>query len=262
MIAVIIIGVFGRYFAPYSPTEFVGAPFTPPSSGHIFGTDTLGRDTLTRVLWGGRDILWMSVAAALLGTGLGALLGLIAGYVPRLDNLLMRPLEVIQGFPILVLVLVFISMLGPKQWLIVLLVAIAWIPGVARVARGMTMDIATREYVTGAEIIGIPRLRILRLEVLPNVFTPLMVELGLRLTWSIAAIAAISFLGAGPQPPSTDWGLMINENRNGLGVNPWPVIVPSVLVALFAIGSNFVTEGVARTVARVDRVGSEGKGKS
>ncbi len=111
------------------------------------------------------------------------------------------------------------------------LVALSWVPQVARVARGVTAEVAHREYVQAAEAIGLPRRRILFREVLPNVATPLMVEYGLRLTWSIAVIAAVSFLGFGIQPPNADWGLMINENRVGITVQPWAVVGPALCIA-------------------------------
>ena len=126
----------------------------------------------------------------------------------------MRGMDIILAFPQIVLVLLFVSMLGPNLALIVVLVALSWVPQVARVARGVTADVVHREYVESAEVIGLSRRRILAREILPNVTTPLMVEYGLRLTWSIALIAAISFLGFGIQPPNADWGLMINENRS------------------------------------------------
>jgi peptide/nickel transport system permease protein len=127
---------------------------------------------------------------------------------------------------------------------------------VARVVRGITSDIVHREFIESAELIGLPRRQIMLKEILPNVTTPLMVEYGLRLTWSIALIAAISFLGFGIQPPHADWGLMINENRNVLTLQPWAVIVPAVCIALFAIGTNLIAAGIARAIAGVDRRGA------
>ena len=201
-------------------------------------------------------MVWMAFAAATLGVGVGAALGMLAGLQPsRLDDGLMRSMDVILAFPQIVLVLLFVSMLGSHLSLIVVLVALAWVPQVARVARGVTAEIVHREYVQSAEAIGLPRRRILSREILPNVATPLMVEYGLRLTWSIAVIAAISFLGFGIQPPNADWGLMINENRSSDHVQPWAVVVPAVCIALFAIGTNFITEGVSRAVAGVERRG-------
>ena len=234
----------------------MGLPAQGPSGQFLLGTDYLGHDVLSRVLWGGRSVLWMSFSAATLGVAVGAAVGLLAAYAGTIaDDVLMRGMDVILAFPQIVFVLLFVSLLGPKLGLIVVLVALAWVPQVARVVRGITSDIVHREYVEAAELIGLPRWRILTREILPNVTTPLMVEYGLRLTWSIALIAAISFLGFGIQPPNADWGLMINENRNILTLQPWPILAPAVCIGLFAIGTNFIAEGIARAVAGVDREG-------
>jgi peptide/nickel transport system permease protein len=166
-------------------------------------------------------------------------------------------MDVVLAFPQVVLVLLFVSIIGVKLWLIVILVALAWVPQIARVIRGVTAEISHLEYVESAEAIALPRWRILFREILPNVTTPLMVDYGLRLTWSIAVVAAISFLGFGIQAPDADWGLMINENRTGLTVQPWAVVVPALCIALFAVGTNFVAEGTARAVARVGETASK-----
>lgn len=251
---VVLVALVGPLAAPHSPAAFVGPPAQSPSGEFLLGTDYLGHDVLSRVLWGGRSVVWMAFAAASLGVTLGAAIGLLAAYSrPLLDETLMRSMDVILAFPQIVFVLLFVSLLGPKLWLIVLLVAASWVPQVARVARGITSEVVSREYVQFAEMIGLPRCRILTREILPNVTTPLAVEYGLRLTWSIALIAAVSFLGFGIQPPHADWGLMINENRTILTVQPWAVVVPAACIALFAIGANFIAEGVARAIAGVDR---------
>jgi peptide/nickel transport system permease protein len=250
--AIVLLALIGPFFAPYDPAAVVGIPYSKPSTAFPLGTDYLGHDVLSRVLWGGRSVVWMAFAGATLGVAVGAAIGLLAGYSrSRLDDVLMRGMDVILAFPQIVLILLFVSILGSKLWLIVLMVALAWIPQVARVVRGVTADIAHREYVESAEAIALPRREILFREILPNVTTPLMVEYGLRLTWSIALVAAVSFLGFGIQQPNADWGLMINENRTGLTIQPWAVVVPAACIALFAIGTNFVTEGISRAVARV-----------
>jgi peptide/nickel transport system permease protein len=255
---VLLIAIFGPLVAPHSATEFVGAPFAGPNRTALLGTDSLGRDVLSQLLDGGRTLLWMAFASTLIGVVLGALLGLIAGYSGgALDETIMRCMDVLYAFPYLVLALLFVSVFGPKTWLIVAIVAIGWMPGVARTTRGITADVAGREYVEAAEVLGVPRRRILVGQVLPNLSTPLLVELALRLTWSVGAIAALSFLGFGVQPPRTDWGLMINENRNGLDVNRWSVLGPVLCIAVFAIGTNLLAEGVSRVVAGVDRKASD-----
>jgi peptide/nickel transport system permease protein len=254
---IVLLALVGPLVAPHPPDAVVGLPAQSPSGSFLLGTDYLGHDVLSRVLWGGRSVLWMAFSAATLGVAVGAAVGLLAAYASNIaDDLLMRGMDVILAFPQIVFVLLFVSLLGPKLGLIVVLVALAWVPQVARVVRGITSDIVHREYVESAEMIGLPRRRILGREILPNITTPLMVEYGLRLTWSIALVAAISFLGFGIQPPNADWGLMINENRNILTLQPWPVVVPAVCIAVFAIATNLISEGVARTIAGIDRRGS------
>jgi peptide/nickel transport system permease protein len=253
---IILLAVVGPLAAPHAPDAVVGLPAQGPSGQFLLGTDYLGHDVLSRVLWGGRSVVWMAFAAATIGVAVGAAVGLLAAYSRSLtDDLLMRGMDIILAFPQVVFVLLFVALLGPKLGLIVVLVAVSWVPQVARVVRGVTSDVVHREYVESAELIGLSRRRILAREILPNITTPLMVEYGLRLTWSIALIAAISFLGFGIQPPNADWGLMINENRTILAGQPWAVIVPAACIALFAVGTNFIAEGVARSIARVDRQG-------
>jgi peptide/nickel transport system permease protein len=253
-VVIVVVAVAGPLFAPHSPTEFVGPAFEGPSSTAPLGTDNLGRDVLSRVLWGGRNVLWMAVTATTLGVVLGAALGLVAGYSRSiLDGVLMRALDVPYAFPQVVLVLLFVSLLGPKLWLIVLLVAISWTPQVARVVRGATLEVTGREFVDAADALAVPKRRVLSREILPNVTTPLLVEYGQRLTWAIATIAGLGFLGFGVQAPTADWGLMINENRSGLTLNPWAVVAPVACITVFTIGLNLMTDGVARAVAGIDR---------
>lgn len=255
---VILLALFGPLFAPHAKTAFVGPPYQAPSSAAPLGTDYLGHDVLSQVLYGGQSLVWMVFASVTLGVVVGVVLGMIAGYSRGVtDGAIMRLLDVLLAFPQIVFVLLFVAMLGHSLLLIVVLVAIANAPGVARVARGVTADIAERDFVLAAGLIGIPRWRVLSREVLPNIATPLLVEYTLRLTWAIATIAALSFLGYGVQPPNTDWGLMVNQNRGGLVVQPWATIVPIVLIAIFAIGTNLVGEGFAWAVAGIDREAPE-----
>lgn len=256
VLAVVVLGIalIGPAFAPHDTTSFVGLAFSGPSPDAPLGTDYLGEDVLSRVLDGGFGILWMTIASATLGVLGGVIVGLIAGYTGGwLDSILMRVQDVVLAFPQLVFVLLFVSLLGPKDWLIVVLVAIGWMPGLARTTRGITQEATSKEYVKAAEALGFSRRSILVGEILPNLATPLMVEFGLRLTWSIAMISGLSFLGFGVQAPAADWGLMVNENRNGIAIQPLAVLVPIVLIALFAIAVNLLTEAFARTVAGIDR---------
>lgn len=251
---VVLLAVLGPLLAPYGQTQIVVGPFAAPSGGHPLGGDYLGHDVLAVVMHGGLTVVGLSLAATIIGVGLGLILGLIAGFArPLIDDLLTGLNDVVLSFPQIVLTLVFVSILGPKLWLIVLIVAISHSPRVARLARSMTMDLTKQEFVEAAILTGVPRRQILTQEILPNMATPLLVEFGLRLTWSVGLIAGLSFLGYGIQPPKADWGLMINQNRVGLVANPWATVAPVFCIFVFAVGTNLMTEGVSRAVSRMGR---------
>ncbi len=252
------VALIGPFFAPYSPSEFVGVPYAHVSSALPLGADNLGRDVFSRFLWGGRSVLGLSLLATALGLLLGVSIGLVAAYSRSiLDDVLMRAMDVILAFPSIVLALVVVSTLGPKQWLIVTVVGITTAPRVARVTRGASLEIVERDFVQAAEVLGESRFKILLGEILPNITSPLMVEASLRLTYSIGLIAGLSFLGFGLQPPAADWGLMINENRQALTIQPWGAAAPVIAIALLTIGTSLVGDGLARAAIGIDR-GGEG----
>jgi peptide/nickel transport system permease protein len=253
----VAIAVFGPLVAPHSPTEFVAVPNSGPSSDALFGADALGRDVLSRFLHGGLTVLWLAAAATVLGVVLGVVIGLIAAYSRGwLDDVLMRGNDVVLAFPQIIFVLLAVSVIGPKLWLIVLTVGLTHAPRVARVMRGAAQEVVERDFIKAAEAVGEKRSRIVFGELLPNVTSPLLVELGLRMTYSIGLVAAISFLGFGLQPPTADWGLMINENRLSITVQPWAVLLPVLAIGLLTIGTNLITDGIARAAIGIDR-GSE-----
>jgi peptide/nickel transport system permease protein len=253
---VVAVAVLGPLLAPHSPTEFVAAPNSAPSSTAIFGADALGRDVWSRFLHGGLSVLWMSAAATLIGVSVGVGIGLIAAYSRNwLDDVLMRGSDVVLAFPQIILALLAVSALGPKLWLIVLVVAIGHMPRVARVIRGASLEVVERDFVKAAEAVGEKRSRIVFGEVLPNVTSPLLVEIGLRTTYSIGLIAAISFLGFGLQPPRADWGLMINENRLAITIQPWSVVLPVLAIGVLTVGTNLITDGIARAAIGIGRKG-------
>jgi peptide/nickel transport system permease protein len=253
LVPIVLIAVAGPLVAPHTAIEPIVRPYSTPSHAAPLGGDVLGRDVLSRLLWGGWSVVWMSVAATGLGFIVGISIGLVAGYARNwLDDVLIGAMDVLLAFPAIVMTLLFVSMLGPKLWLITAIVALTHAPRVARLTRGITLEVAQREFIEAAEVIGVPRWRILINQILPNLTTPLTVEFTMRLTWSIGVIAAMSFLGYGIQPPNADWGLMINENRQGLVIQPWAVLAPIALIAAFAVGTNLIGEGLARAAARDD----------
>jgi peptide/nickel transport system permease protein len=254
MAFVFAVAVVGPFVPAASPTEFVTAPFSPPSSGALLGSDTLGRDVLSRVLAGGWLLLLMAAAATMSGVVVGSVAGISAAYLRgRADMLIMRSVDVLLAFPSLVFALLLVSIIGPKLWLIVLAVGLSHAPQVARVLRASTLDISERDFVKAVELQGVKPRLIMAREILPNLITPLAVETGLRLTFSIIIIAGLAFLGFGQAPPAPNWGLMINENRIGLQLNPWAVVVPAALIAVLTVGTNTFSDAVARVALGVER---------
>jgi peptide/nickel transport system permease protein len=244
---VVLVAAIGPLVAPHSPTALVSGSLLAPGNGYPLGTDDLGRDVLSRLLNGGWELLAMAAVATVLGVAIGALLGIVAAFEGGwIDSILMRTVDVLLAFPQIVFALLLVSIIGPKVWLIVVAVAIAHAPQVARVIRSAALDVCERDFVKSVELIAIPRRRIVIGEILPNLISPLMVEFGLRLTFSIIIIAGLSFLGFGLQPPSPNWGSMINENRVGLVANPWAVIAPIVMLVILTVGMNTFTDAVAR----------------
>ena len=262
-LVVLLVGtaVIGPLFAPFAPEESVKIagqfilPFAAPSDVATLGTDNLGRDVLSRFLWGGRSVLALSALATVFGAVLGIAIGLVAAYSRGfLDDLLMRGMDVILAFPQLVFALVVVATVGPKLWLLVLAVGITTMPRVARVTRGAAVEVVERDFVRAAESLGESKRKILFFEILPNITSPLVVEASLRLTFNIAVIAALSFLGFGLQPPAADWGLMINENRQGLlAGQPWGVLLPVAAIGLLTIGTSLIGDGFARAAIGIQR---------
>jgi len=255
---VVLLAIVGPVTAPHSDVGPVTAAFATPSSAAPLGGDVLGRDVLTRVLTGGWELLTIAAAATALGVSAGVALGIAAAYYRRwADGIIMRIVDVFLAFPQLVFALLLVSILGPKSWLIIVAVGISHTPQVARVLRSVALDVCERDYVKAVELMDTPSRKVMAGEILPNLLSVVMVELGLRFTYSILIIAGLSFLGLGVQPPAANWGLMINENRIGLVVNPWAVIVPAGLIAVLTIGLNTFTDAIARASLGVDRPAEE-----
>ncbi len=252
MLVVLTLALLGPWIAPYSPLEMIGGIYGQPEKVALLGYDFLGHDVLSRVLSGGWSILWMSFAASSVALVIGSLLGILAGFSrKRLDQVITWLADVALAFPDFILVLLIISMLGRQPWLIVLTVSVTFIPSVIRLSRSSTVSVASQEFVEVAQMMGFSRRRILLKEILPNILTPLLVHFGNMLTWSVALLAGLSFLGYGIAPPAADWGLMINENRAGFLIQPWAVLVPALMIAVYAYAANIIAEGIGRSNARI-----------
>jgi peptide/nickel transport system permease protein len=250
---IVAVAVIGPFVTPHSPTALVGITYQSPSGTLPLGTDSLGRDVLSRLLAGGWQLILMALAATAIGMVVGTAAGLTAAYRGRVaDTVIMRLADVFLAFPQLVFTLLLVSLIGPKIWVLVLAVGWSHAPQVARVVRSDALERIESDYVQAARLLGTPWWRVLLSDVLPNTLPVIMVEIGLRLTYSIVVIAGLSFVGFGLQPPAADWGLMINENRGGITLNPWGVLAPASLLAVLTIGTNLFTDAIARVGLRLD----------
>lgn len=248
---VVGVALLGPLFAPHAPDEPVGIPLTGPAEGQLLGTDFLGRDVLSRVLWGGRSVLLLAGAATLLAYAIGGVAGMVAGYNRRLlDGAIMRGVDVLLSFPALIFLLVLVTGAGTSEVALVVGVGLVQAPLVARVVRTATVEQAVRGFVEAAVARGESTQAIVRREIIPNIVAPVAADAGLRLTYAIILVASVNFLGLGLQPPAADWALMVSENRTGLDLNPFVILAPTVLIAVLTIAVNLVGDAVARTLGR------------
>jgi peptide/nickel transport system permease protein len=255
---IVLLAVVGPYLAPYGPNTPVGQPNANPGGNAVLGTDYLGQDVLSRVLYGGRSILILAVIATALALVAGTAIGLVAAYSRNaLDDTLMRIMDVFMALPQIMLALVAVAIVGPHAWVIVVAIALTTAPRIARVARGAAQPIVERDFIACSEAMGVPRWRILSGELLPNTLGPLMVEASLRLTYSIALIAALAFLGLSTDPNGANWGTMIQQNQLVLSVQPWGAVAPIICIALLTVGTGLIGDGIARTAAGIDRARGE-----
>lgn len=251
LLFVIAVAVLGPLVAPHPPTQPVGIPLSGPSGTDLLGTDSLGRDVLSRVLYGGRSVLGLALAATVLAYVLGLTIGLAAGYSHSLiDPVLMRSVDVMLCFPPLLFLLVLIAGAGSSVPVLIIGVAVVQAPQISRIVRTATLEVSVRGYVEAAIARGERAPAVILREILPNILVPVLVDAGLRFTYSILIIASVNFLGLGLQPPSSDWALMIGENRSYLAVNAWSVLAPAAMIAILTIGVNLTGDAVARTLGR------------
>ena len=243
VVLTVFLALFGPWIAPHSPDVTFAAPYGPPSAKALLGTDFLGRDVLSRALSGGRSVLLFALIATVAAYIGGLLIGLAAGHVRGwLDPVLMRSVDVLLAFPALVFILLVTTGLGKGVSALLFATALIQLPPIARIVRTATLEQSLRSYVEAAVARGERTSEIMRREVLPNISRTLSADVGLRFTWSVLLIASVNFLGLGLQPPASDWGLMISENRGGIALNPYAILAPAVLLAMLTIGINLVSD--------------------
>jgi ABC-type dipeptide/oligopeptide/nickel transport system permease subunit len=259
LLLVVLVAVLGPLFAPYSPTEPVGLPGAGPSSQFLLGTDFLGRDVLSRVLNGGLSTLLLGGAATLLTYAVGVTVGLVAGYTRSfMDPVLMRTVDVFLSFPALLVMLLFVTAFGGSRGVLVGGCVLVLFPGVARIVRTATLEASAKGYVEAAVARGERMAAVLRREILPNIMAPIIADVGIRFSWSIILIASVNYLGLGLQPPTSDWGLMVSENRPILGSNSMAVLAPAAILAVLIIAVNLVGDAYVRRLGRSRVEGTSG----
>jgi peptide/nickel transport system permease protein len=246
----ILMAVFAPYVAPYSPLQqHLPQKFAGPSLAHPFGQDELGRDILSRVIYGARISLTAGLAAVALATAVGTIIGLVAGYFGRWpDSLLMRLRDVLLAFPSILLAIVIVSILGPSLANAMLAVGIVFIPQIARVVRSAVISVRERDYIEAERALGAGDAQIVFSGILPNSMAPLIVQATLTLGTAIVDIAALSFLGLGARAPTPEWGAMLYDAfRSGFGVflqGQHALIFPGIAIALAVLSVNFIGDGL------------------
>lgn len=246
-IAMVCVIAIGPLVAPNPPNALVGTPFEAPSTEFPLGTDSLGRDVFSRVLAGGFRIVALALIATALSYLLGAALGLLAGYARgRTDGLLMRAMDLLLAFPPLLFLLLLAAGLGPGFVTLIVGVVLVNIPGIARLVRASALEITVRSYVEAAVARGERTEAVLRREILPNVAGTLVADGGLRFTTAFLAIAGLSFLGLGLQPPNPDWASMVAESASWISLQPWAVAGPAACIALLTMAVNVLGDAAAR----------------
>jgi len=247
--AVVLLSIGLALTAPWltshDPLEIADASLSPPSSQYLLGTDQLGRDVLTRILYAARSSLAAACLSAALAFASGTMIGLLAGYSSGLlDACLMRVLDVLQAFPALLLAIALVAALGPNLPNLVLTMGLLFMPRFARVARASTLSVRERDYIAAAIGLGVSRARILYRHVLPNIAAPLIVEASLTVTIAILTEASLSFLGLGVQPPDPTWGGMIAESTSVMALAPWLALSPGFAIVFVVIGFTLVGDGL------------------
>ena len=248
-LALVVLAIFAPLIAPYpgdagSATHPIDS-FLPPSWHHLFGTDLVGRDVFSRVLYGARISLTIAVVVILFSLAVGLPLGIAAGYFGGIvDNVLMRITDIFLAFPALLLALALASVLSPSVSNATLAIAVTWWPWYARLARGQAASVAGRPFIESCRALGISPFRTLLRHVLPNSLTPVVVQASLDVGGVILTAAALSFLGLGAQDPTPEWGLMVSTGQPYFTTNWWLVTFPGVAILLAALAFNLVGDGL------------------
>lgn len=246
ILAVFLAALFAPILAPYDPYEIhIDAVLQPPSLGHPFGTDPLGRDVLSRVIWGARISLWVGFVAVGIAILIGILVGALAGfYRGRIDAVLMRFVDIMLAIPTFFLILAVIAILEPSIWNIMIVIGLTGWMGVARLVRGQFLAIREMDYVTAARALGARDFKLIFGHILPNALSPVYVSAVMGVAGAILTESALSFLGIGVQPPRASWGSILTAGKDHLEIAWWLSVFPGLAIFVTVLGYNLLGEGL------------------
>ena len=246
----LVIAVISPLIVPYEPTNIdASILLQSPSWEHPFGTDSFGRDGLSRVLMGGRIALVITLTAGVLAITWGGLLGIVLGFLGGVvDEVVMRVVDALLSFPSLFIYLLVISVLGSSDVILILVLSITNGISIIRIARSATLGFVARDFIAAARARGERTATVVLRELLPNVLDVLLVEYAMRWSWMLLSFSSLSFLGFGVTPPTPDWGLMISENRRRLAIAPWGSVFPMLALGTLVIGINLAADALAKAM--------------
>ncbi len=245
IVLTVLIALLAPLIAPYSPSEQKAKRLLGPSRVHLMGTDELGRDTLSRIIYGARVSLQVGIIAVLIALVIGTLLGVVTGYYGgKTDTIIMRVVDIMFAFPVLILAIVIAGLLGPSRRNAMIAIGIAYAPAFARVIRGSVLSVVSEPYLEAGRVMGARSGWLIRQYVLPNILAPLLVLTSIYLSSAILSEAALSFLGLGAQPPEPSWGGMLSIARTYMEISPWMAIFPGLAIMIVVLGFNFLGDGL------------------
>lgn len=246
--AIIFLAIFANFIAPYNPYKTdlsTQERIQPPSFKHIFGTDELGRDVFTRVIYGARVSISVALLAVFLMTMLGVILGALSGYFgEKIDFIIMRFVEIIMCFPTIFLILAVLAFIGPSIFNVMAIIGLTSWPGLARLVRAEFLSVKERDFVLAAEMQGFSKRRIIFLHILPNAMAPVWVSVTLSLGSAILTESALSFLGLGVQIPTPSWGNILGQGRFYIDYAWWLMFFPGIFILLTVLSFNFISEAL------------------
>jgi peptide/nickel transport system permease protein len=250
IVIIFLMAISADWLTPYDPyLQHYGQVLKPPSAEFPLGTDDVGRDVYSRIVYGARVSLEVGLVAITMGVIIGALIGMSAGFFGSwIEDVLMRIMDAVRAFPALVLALSINAVLGPGVGNVMIAVGLVSVPGFARLAHGQTLSVREREYITAARVVGVGPWRLMIRHILPNISAPLIVQASLGAAFAILAEAGLSFLGIGVRPPTASWGSMLRTGYQYLNVAPWMSLFPGTAIFLTVLAFNLFGDGLRQAL--------------